>query len=323
MPNSSAQWDTLLWQVAGWLALVAASAQAATAQSFSPSAPSKEYIRFNGQIVATENWVGLTRIAVGFDGTLWGLDSQGRIYQYVPNQGWNQIPGSLAQIVIGSSSSVWGMNSGGYTYHYVNGSFQNVPGVLVQMAVGSDGDTWGLNSATSIYHYNGSGWAQVPGNLVRIAVGYAGAVYGINSAGSIYHYNTSTQTFQQFTTGSATQISAGQDGDVWDINSAGYRYHYSGGTWWQMATSASQISVGSGNNAWYISGNGTVSQCNAASCTATGSGFSFVGAGASTAFGVSGTQVYQYASGSWNALPELLAWFRKQLDGFRLFQIPA
>jgi hypothetical protein len=150
MSNSSRIWARFLSSVAGCVALLVATAHAASAQNFSPSAPAKEYIRFNGQIIATENWLGLARIAVGFDGTLWGLDSQGSIYQYSGGHGWTQVPGNLAQLAIGSSGSVWGMDGNGYTYHYLNGSFQYVPGALVQMAVGYDGDTWGINSQQSI-----------------------------------------------------------------------------------------------------------------------------------------------------------------------------
>jgi hypothetical protein len=142
------------------------AARSGLTQGLTPNTPSKEYIRINGQIVATENWIGLSRIGVGFDGTLWALTGVGAIYQYAPGQGWNAIPGSLAQVIVGNSSAVWGLNSGNYTYHYVNGSFQYVPGNLTQMAVGADGDTWGINSATSIYHFNGTGWTQIGGSLV-------------------------------------------------------------------------------------------------------------------------------------------------------------
>lgn len=293
-------------------------------QSLNPSTPTKEYIRIDGQIVATENWVGLARIAVGYDSTLWGLTGTGNIYQYTPGQGWTPIPGNLAQLVIGNSSSVWGLSSGGYSYRYVNGTFQYVPGQLAQIAVGSDGDAWGLNGATSIYHFNGSGWSQIPGNLVRIAVGNAGAVYGINSGGGIFHFNTSTQTFQPFTTGTLAQIAVGADGDVWGINSQGTVYHYYGG-WVQMALGYSQISVGQDSNAWGIdnSGNIWLLFTNPNIPINEGSGYSFVGAATTTTFAVHGNQIVQYVNGTWNPLPEMLAWFRKELQNLQLFRLAA
>lgn len=309
-------------------------AEPALSQGLFPSTPSKEYIRINGQIVATENWVGLSSIAVGYDGSLWALTAAGMIYQYVPNQGWNQIPGSLTQLAVGNSSSVWGLNSGGYVYHYVNGTFQNVPGNLVQMAVGSDGDMWGINSATSIYHFNGSGWTQIPGSLLQIAAGNAGAVYGVNGPGNVYQFNTSTQTFQQFTNLTLAKVSVGSDGDLWGLNSAGTCFHWYLGGWQQQAGTYSQISVGSRYNIWALNGSGTVyfylvPYPPGHFFTAVGSGFSFVGAptGVSqspttyTAFLVGGSMIYQYTSSGLNPLPEMMAWFRDVLDRFRLFQI--
>ena len=315
--------NSLLLQAVGSVVLLVLGGTPARSQGLTPSTPSKEYIRINGQIVATENWIGLSSIGVGSDGTLWALTGAGAIYQYVPGQGWNLIPGNLSRLIIGSSTSVWGLNSGNYTYHYVNGSFQYVPGNLTQMAVGADGDTWGINSAYSIYHFNGSGWTQIPGSLVQISVGNASNVYGVNGAGSIYHYNTSTGSFQQFSTGTLANVSVDSYGDIWGINGSGTLYHWWVGGWWPLGGGPySAVSVGSTySNVFAISGT-TVYQCASQQfpqglCSISAYNYSFVGAATNTAFGISGNQIEQCC---WSPLPEMMAWFREQLNRFRLFQ---
>lgn len=52
----------------------------------------------------------LTQIAVGTDGSAWGLNASGQIFTYdPPTNAWVQVPGELEQIAVGNSENVWGL----------------------------------------------------------------------------------------------------------------------------------------------------------------------------------------------------------------------
>lgn len=214
----------------------------------------------------------LKQIAVGSDGSVWGVNSSQQIYTYnFATTAWTNIPGGLVQIAVGSSAAVWGINFQQQIYHWNGSGWTNIPGALVQIAVGADGDVWGLNAASNIYHYNGQTqtFAQVTGQLAHIAVGSSGAVYGVNSGGSVYWYNPGTGSFQLLdSTVGFTQISVGSDGDLWAVSSSG-AYHWDVLLNTMDLTSAiiTQVAVGYGAAVWGLDGSGNVYQWNAQSAT--------------------------------------------------------
>lgn len=215
----------------------------------------------------------LSHIAVGADGSVWGINSSQQIFTYdYAENGWTSIPGALTQIAVGSSTAVWGLNAQGQIYHWdsVQLKWLDIPGTLMQIAVGADGDAWGLNYQSNIYHYNPQTgtFSQVPGTLIQIAVGSAGAVYGVNGGGAIFWYNPGTSSFQHVAnTIGFNNISVGVDGDVWAIQD-GVACHYSvvqnsmepttGGSF-------SQLAAGSGATVFALDASGGVWQWDTAS----------------------------------------------------------
>jgi hypothetical protein len=200
----------------------------------------------------------LHELAVGADGTVWGIDATGLIYRYDSStQRWVQAPGYLTQIAVGGKDSVWGLNPAGSIYRW-DADRQNwtpVSGSLTEISVGSDGDVWGLNVAESIYHWSPSAqnWFQVPGALKQIAVGFNGAVWGINSAGLIYRFNPGSQAFVSVP-GILTQIAIGSDGVVWGLNGQNiYRFNALTQQFENVPGALTRIAVGSGGNVWGIS----------------------------------------------------------------------
>jgi Tectonin domain len=203
----------------------------------------------------------LQQVSVGGDGTVWGINAAGLIFQYnSASQSWVQVPGFLTQIAVGSNGSVWGLNPAGLIYRWdVNRqNWTPVSGTLAQITVGSDGDVWGLNSADLIYHWSPSGqnWVQIPGTLKQIAVGFNGAVWGINSAGLVYRFNPGLQAFVPVA-GSLTQIAVGSDGVVWGLSGQSiYRFNSLTQQFEHISGGLTHIAVGSGGNVWGVnSGN--------------------------------------------------------------------
>ncbi len=206
----------------------------------------------------------LHKISVGADGTVWGINSGGGIYNYnAQTSAWVGVPGSLAQISVGASAFVWGLNSAGQIYRWNAGlqSWDSIQGNLAQISVGADGEVWGLNAQHSIYRFNtaAQSWQQIPGQLQQIAVGFDGAVWGVNSQQGVYRYNPGTRNFEQ-APGTLVSVSVGADGDVWGIGNGQtvYRFNKLTGSFQQMPGSLAQISVGNGSNVWGLDSNGQV-----------------------------------------------------------------
>ena len=206
----------------------------------------------------------LSQISVGFDGTVWGINSTGQIYVFNPHTpAWQPVTGSLTQIAVGSSTAVWGLNAAGqiYRYDFTSQGWDQVPGILSKIAVGADGDVWGMNSSSQVYHFNAATkkWAQIPGALAQLAVGYDGAVWGLNAAHQIFRSNPGTQNWQQVG-GLLKQVAVGGDGDVWGINSAGQTFHFDALSqqWENTGASLAQLAVGSATNVWGLDAAGGI-----------------------------------------------------------------
>lgn len=204
----------------------------------------------------------LTQIAVGADGSVWGINSSQQIYTWdATSQSWTNIPGSLTKIAVGSSNAVWGLNESGQIYDYVAGVWLTIPGTLSQIAVGVDGDVWGLNSQSSVYHYDATSasFKQVSGALSQIAVGSAGSVYGINSAGSVVWYNPGTGQFEFLPLGALSTIAVGADGTIGGINN-GVIYGYTQGDWVTFSApfAVANAALGTGTSIYALDASGNI-----------------------------------------------------------------
>jgi len=207
---------------------------------------------------------GLSNISAAADGSVWGVNSAGNIYQYVGGSAvWQQVPDGLSVVAVGGAANIWGVNNAGNIYQYVGGSavWNRVPGGLSDISVASDGTVWGVNSAGNIYKYVGGSavWEQIPGGLRVVAVGSASNIWGVNNAGNIYKYVGGSAVWEQVS-GGLSDISVASDGTVWGVNSAGNIYQYVGGSavWQQVPGGLSIVAVGSASNIWGVNSQGAI-----------------------------------------------------------------
>jgi hypothetical protein len=170
-------------------------------------------------------------------------------------QSFQQMPGNLAQVAVGNNGSVWGLTSAQQIYRWNIDlqKFDRKPGALAQIAVGMEGAAWGLNAAQEIYRFSpdAQAFVKITGRLAQIAVGNDAAVWGLNAAQEIYHYNCATQRFDRIP-GYLKQISAGADGDVWGVNNAGavYRYNVDSQLFIRVPGVLAQVKVGNAGAVW-------------------------------------------------------------------------
>jgi hypothetical protein len=128
---------------------------------------------------------------------------------------FEQVQGTLMSIAVGSDGSVWGVNPANQVYRFNGASFEQVQGTLTSIAVGSDGTVWGINPANQIYRFNGAALEQVQGALASIAVGSAGAVWGLAlpATPSQLDFDTGVITFPSpIPLGGSAHVTLHQDG---------------------------------------------------------------------------------------------------------------
>ena len=81
---------------------------------------------------------------------------------------------------------MWGLTSDGTIYEGGGiGTFFPVPGKLSSITSGGDGTIWGLNG-TAVYRWHGTTFQQPGGALAKIAVGNGTTIWGLDSSGQTY-----------------------------------------------------------------------------------------------------------------------------------------
>jgi Tectonin domain len=151
------------------------------------------------QATSTTKWTNvagaLHRIAIGPDGTPWGVTVAGGIYRYdVYNDRWTAIAGGGSDISVGPDGSVYvisnvdGGQYGNGIWHYVNGAWTQMPGAGVRVAASWDAATYPggigpngfyvVNLSGAIYYYNpSSGYVALAGGASEIAPTKSGGLF--------------------------------------------------------------------------------------------------------------------------------------------------
>jgi hypothetical protein len=206
----------------------------------------------------------LTSVSVGRDGSVWGVNAQGTIFQYMGSGGgWHQIEGKLSQISVGDTSNVWGVNAQGTIFKYVGGTeiWHPIEGTLTQVSAASDGTVWGVNAQGTIFNYLGEkqGWEWIEGKLSQVSVGNASNVWGVNAQGTIFVYLGSGQGWLPIE-GTLACVSIASDGTVWGTQAQGNIYRFTGGpqVWANIPGNLCQISVGNALDVWGVDAQGTI-----------------------------------------------------------------
>lgn len=289
--------DGTLWGLQGTTASyynVLTDSFDATAGSFSVlengAGPSAYALDDSGNLYhfapSTMTWTAenaaFSKLAVGGDGSVWGLNSSGAVTKLagvatIPANTLVPVTGTLDQISVGVDGSAWGIDNGVFFFNYMTQSFQQVPGApnLRQLSVADRGNVWGVDSSGNVYHYDADTqtWISVAGNLSLVEAGANGAVWGLGGAStsgaegsSIFQYTGGT--FQEVDAGSLlfAGLDVGADGSTWGASEGFPNY----GVYQSTSSSFTQVggvggttlieglSVGSAQNVWAVTSSGQV-----------------------------------------------------------------
>ena len=103
----------------------------------------------------------LTRISVGVDGTVWGVNSNQDIYKRQgPGGYWEHVPGKLVDVSCHNKETVIGCNANGSIYKFSGGDvWVECVGAATHVTTGQPGhaEVWHVNAENRIWrHSSGS-----------------------------------------------------------------------------------------------------------------------------------------------------------------------
>lgn len=129
---------------------------------------------------------------------------------------------SAATLAIGADGSVFGLDSAGGVLRWSNikKSFDTFPGSLVRIAVDKDGHPWGISALGRVFRHTGSQWKQISAATASdISIGYNGTVLSASAAGRLYKLNDAGTRFEMIPGNSVALVAAGPDGTPWAVRS--------------------------------------------------------------------------------------------------------
>ncbi len=167
---------------------------------------------------------GLVTLAIGGDGTVWGVNDQGVPFRW-GGSAWAGLEGRLQRVAVGSANRVWGVNAAGEVYEWSGSGWTKIDvGVLVaQVAIGADG-TLAIRSRDDDVVI-GPSLDQMKllvndRKVVDVSVGSRDHVYFIDDDGDLYRWGGDTNKLIG-PMGKFTRVSAASDGTVWAMNGQG------------------------------------------------------------------------------------------------------
>jgi hypothetical protein len=186
-------------------------------------------------------------ISIGNDGTLWIIDSNGKLYEYSTTLnsgegGWQPVacPFPLATAPVGNAITMWAISgtfdTGFQVVQFSQGAWQSMPSPGYepqQLCVGMDNSVWALGMQGHLYQFTDQQWQAVAGApiLYMIAVVDASNLWGIikTGASSIVQYDGTTwqpavgaPSINVFDNCFIPLISAGSDGTIWCVDASGF-----------------------------------------------------------------------------------------------------
>lgn len=162
---------------------------------------------------------------------------------------------SAASIAIGKDGSVFGLDPGGDVLRWSNArkTFDSFPGTLVSLAVAPDGNPWGISALGRVFRHTGRLWQQIAGATGSdISVGASGTVMITDASSALYKLNAAGTRFDR-ATGNGQLIAVGPDDVPWTVRTDKLVQRCDTNPCTVIAQKATSIAVGPDNSVWLVS----------------------------------------------------------------------
>ncbi len=162
---------------------------------------------------------------------------------------------SVTTLAIGADGSVFGLDDGGNVLRWSNTQkkFNSFPGTLVRLAVDKEAHPWGVSALGRVFRHDGQKWIQIPNATANdIAIGYDGTVLIADAAGVLYRLNKAQTAFARIR-GNGSAIAVDPNGIPWAIRSDKLVQRCDGTPCKVLKQKALSLSIGPDGSVWIVS----------------------------------------------------------------------
>ncbi|BDW88331.1 hypothetical protein MACH01_10980 [Thalassospira tepidiphila] len=165
---------------------------------------------------------------------------------------------SADRIAIGKDGSIFALDSDGNVLRWSNSrrDFESFPGSLVRIAVDPEGTPWGISNLGRVFFNSGAKWEQVlDATASNIAIGSGGTVVIADASGTLFKFDETRKRFNRIQ-GTGVDVAVSPEGDVWVINADGFVQRCDDFPCKLLPQKASDISIGPDGRVWIVSEQG-------------------------------------------------------------------
>ena len=162
---------------------------------------------------------------------------------------------SASVLAIGKDGSVFGLDAGGNVLRWSNARkrFERFPGILVRIAVDGEGHPWGISALGRVFRHTGMLWKQIPNATGSdIAIGADGSVVITDASGRLYKLNDALTRFEPIS-GNGLLVAVGPDGTPWTIRADKLVQRCDSSPCTMLPQKAVSISIGPDGRVWVVS----------------------------------------------------------------------
>ena len=160
-----------------------------------------------------------------------------------------------SQLAIGKDGSVFGLDDVGNVLRWSNRrrDFEEFPGSFIRIAVDPEGNPWGITSLGRVFRHDGRDWRQVLNAVASdIAIGGDGTVLVANSSGTLFRFDTTTSRFVRIG-GNGVLVAVDPDGMPWTVRSDKQVQRCDVIPCKPLGQKAQSISIGPDGRVWIVS----------------------------------------------------------------------
>lgn len=209
---------------------------------------------------------GLSRLAIGADGSVFGLTATGALRRWSNvERRFNEFPGSLGQLGVDSTGLPFGLGTGGSFVRHDGEAWRMVTlrFGLIDLAITGEENGLAINTEGQLFRLGlkdeGVTYQRLGGDAFQVALAADGSYWYRNPAGLVFQCDPSANCRRQAVR--ATDIAIGPGGTVFLVDDQANLRRFDAATGlFDMLRRAStlRVAVGPGDRPWIIEKNGDI-----------------------------------------------------------------
>ncbi len=176
---------------------------------------------------------------------------------------------NVSALAIGKDGSVFGLDAGGNVVRWSNARkwFESFPGTLARIAVDPNGNPWGISILGRVFRHDGNLWKQIPiATGSDISIGADGTVVITDASSGLYKLNDAMTRFERIP-GQGLLVAVAPDGTPWSIRSDSLVQQCATSPCKVFTQKAKSISIGPDGSVYVVSDRGFLMRLGADSKT--------------------------------------------------------